>query len=188
MLPPPALRPSAQPFFRSGKKALMLVIEEAKLPPPTPVSAATRTKVVYEVPGCITVKARPVGSRSSRALKIVQLRPPKRATAKVYGMRISAPTKVAVPIRKNFPAGSTPYWGPMKRTMTDQRLQIEKPMCSERTEKRRFRRAIRSPFSRQKVSSSGSQRLIQRPPISHLHGVGSLTGPTLGRARFRPVP
>ena len=36
MLPPPAFRPSAQPLYRSGKKALMFVIDDAKLPPPTP--------------------------------------------------------------------------------------------------------------------------------------------------------
>ena len=35
----------------------MLVIEEAKLPPPTPVSAATTMNVVYEAPGCITYAA-----------------------------------------------------------------------------------------------------------------------------------
>lgn len=83
MLPPPAFRPSAQPFFRSGKKELMLVIDEAKLPPPTPVSSAHTMNVVYEVPGSITANAATVGIRSRLAAKIVQFRPPKRATAKV---------------------------------------------------------------------------------------------------------
>ena len=61
----------------------MLVMEEAKLPPPTPVSKATTMKVVYEVPGSITTQAATVGTSSSAALTIVQFRPPKRATAKV---------------------------------------------------------------------------------------------------------
>ena len=46
MLPPPALMPSAQPLSRRGKKALMLVIEEAKLPPPTPANMAMINKRV----------------------------------------------------------------------------------------------------------------------------------------------
>lgn len=147
----------------------MLVIEEAKLPPPIPVSAATATKVAYEVPGSITQNAASVGTSRLTALKTVQLRPPKRATAKVYGTRTSAPTRVAVEMRKNFPAGSTPYSGPMNRTITDHRVQMENPMCSESTENQRLRRATRSPFSRQNVSSSGSQVSIQRPAITRLH-------------------
>ena len=33
----------------------MFVIDEAKLPPPTPASTATTRKVVYEVPGSMTI-------------------------------------------------------------------------------------------------------------------------------------
>ena len=40
MFPPPALIPKAQPLRRCGKNALMLVIDDAKLPPPRPQSAA----------------------------------------------------------------------------------------------------------------------------------------------------
>ncbi len=112
----------------------MLVIEEAKFPPPTPVSAATARKVPYEVPGSMTTSAATVGASSSRALTTVQFRPPNRATAKVYGTRTRPPTKVAVAMRKNFPAGSIPYAGPMNRTITDHRDQMENPMCSESTE------------------------------------------------------
>lgn len=83
MLPPPALRPSAQPFFRSGKKALMLVMEEAKLPPPIPASIAQIRNVLNEVPGSITRNAATVGMSSRLAETTVQLRPPKSATAKV---------------------------------------------------------------------------------------------------------
>ncbi len=78
---------------------------------------------------------------------------------------MSAPTRVAEAIRKNLPAGSMPYSGPMKRTITDHSDQMENPMCSETTEKRRFRIAIRSPFSFQKVSFSGSHSWIHRPPV-----------------------
>ncbi len=83
MFPPPALRPSAQPFLLSGKKALMLVMEEAKLPPPMPASSPTRRKVEKDVPGSMTVNAATVGTSSSPAETIVRLRPPKIATAKV---------------------------------------------------------------------------------------------------------
>ena len=44
-LPPPALRPSAQPLLRSGKKVLMFAMDEAKLPPPTPATAAMTISV-----------------------------------------------------------------------------------------------------------------------------------------------
>ncbi len=40
MLPPAALRPSAQPFSRSGKKNEMFAMLEAKFPPPRPAVAA----------------------------------------------------------------------------------------------------------------------------------------------------
>lgn len=80
-LPPPALIPSAAPFFRSGKKALILVIDEAKLPPPTPATAATIMNVVYDVPGSTTTAARIVGISSRPAAMIDQFRPPKTATA-----------------------------------------------------------------------------------------------------------
>ena len=73
--------PSAAPFCFSGKNALMFVIDEAKLPPPTPAKTATTMNVVYEVPGCMTNAARIVGTSSSAALMIVQFRPPKTATA-----------------------------------------------------------------------------------------------------------
>lgn len=86
----------------------MFVIEEAKLPPPTPVSAATTRSVVYDTPGFMTKAAATVGTSSSSALTIVQLRPPNFATAKVYGTRSTPPTSVGMATRKNLPAGSTP--------------------------------------------------------------------------------
>lgn len=61
----------------------MLVMEEAKLPPPMPARRPTRRNVLKEVPGFITVNAAAVGIRSRPAETIVQFRPPKTATAKV---------------------------------------------------------------------------------------------------------
>ena len=73
----------------------MLVIDEAKLPPPKPANAATTMKVVYDASGrFITHSVNSVGIRSSSALTIVQLRPPNFAGATVYGIRIAAPTSV----------------------------------------------------------------------------------------------
>ena len=65
---------------------------EAKLPPPRPAVAATASMSPNDVSGCVTKYAsRRVGMNSSAALTIVQLRPPNRGTAKVYGKRISEP-------------------------------------------------------------------------------------------------
>ena len=162
MLPPPALSPNANPFFRSGKKVLMLVIEEAKFPPPRPPTAATATNTQYGVPGCMTTAAKTTGISSNDALTIVQLRPPNRATAKVYGSRSTAPTSVGTATRKNLPAASMPYSGPMNSTSTDHMVQMENPMCSDRIENHRLRLAILAPMRSQKPSSSGFQSSIQR--------------------------
>jgi beta-mannanase len=45
----------------------------------------------------------------------------------------------------------------------DHIVHTEKPMCSEKTEKMRFRRATGAPTEAQKFSSSGRQSSIQRP-------------------------
>src|ERR671910_288967 len=57
-------------------------------------------------------------------------------------------------------------------TMTDHRLQIEKPMCSEKIEKNRLRRATRLPVESQNCGSSGRQSSIHRP----LRGGGGTGG------------
>ena len=78
----------------------MLVIDEAKLPPPKPANAATTMNVVYDVPGCfIKYSVSTVGMSSSSALTMVQLRPPNLAGAMVYGMRMNAPTSVGIATR-----------------------------------------------------------------------------------------
>src|SRR3954454_4109010 len=103
----------------------MLAIDEAKLPPPTPASAATISRVLNETPGFITIAAAIVGTSSSRALKIVQLRPPNRATANVYGIRRTEPTSAGAEVSRNLSAGLMPYFGVMKSTSTDQTVQTE---------------------------------------------------------------
>jgi hypothetical protein len=66
----------------------------------------------------------------------------------------------------------------MKSTRTDHNVHMENPMCSDSTEKKRFRRATLSPLSRQKVSSSGSHSSIQRPlrPLAGLAVLGAVMG------------
>ena len=50
-------------------------------------------------------------------------------------------------------------------TSTDHRLQMEKPMCSEKIEKNRLRRATFLPVPSQNWGSSGRQSSIHRPPL-----------------------
>lgn len=134
-----------------------------------------------EVPGFITANAATLGTSSRLAETMVQFRPPKIATAKVYGTRTTAPTSVTIEVSMNLSAGVSPYSGPMKSTITDHMVQIENPMCSESTEKSRFRRATFSPVSFQKVSSSGSHSWIQRPPLL---GAGAVLGAVMTPPRF----
>src|SRR6478672_6338428 len=105
-----------------------------------------------------------VGMSSSSALTIVQLRPPNVPTAKVYGSRSAAPSRVGSAVSRTLPAASMPYSGPRNSTSTDHMLHTENPMCSENTEKIRLRLAIRAPFSVQKSGSSGRQSSIQYLP------------------------
>ena len=83
-LPPAALSPSAFPFSASGKKNEMLVIDEAKLPPPKPASAAHSRSTPNGVSGRVTThaSAERAAARSSEEMT-VQLRPPKAGTANV---------------------------------------------------------------------------------------------------------
>ncbi|CAO0826220.1 hypothetical protein SMICM17S_04756 [Streptomyces microflavus] len=60
----------------------MLVMEEAKLAPPTPAVAPISRNTHSGVPGRWTkTRARTVGTRSTAEANTVQLRPPKRVTA-----------------------------------------------------------------------------------------------------------
>ena len=65
----------------------MLAIDDEKLPPPTPASIATASSVPNDTPGSSTSAVAVIGTSSSAALTIVQLRPPNFATANVYGSR-----------------------------------------------------------------------------------------------------
>src|SRR2546423_15568396 len=109
----------------------MLVIEEAKLPPPTPVIAAKIISVVYETPGLISSAAGIVGRSSSEALMIVQLRPPKVATASVYGSRSTEPISAGTAVRRKFPAAATGKAGPRNNTRTAHHAHTGKPKGSE---------------------------------------------------------
>src|SRR6185369_14057305 len=142
----------------------MFAIDEAKFPPPTPAIAARTINVVYDTPGRSNRVTPRHGTNSRAALTTVQLRPPKRATANVYGRRITDPTSAGTAVRRNFPAGSTWYAGPRKSTSTDHSVQTENPMCSHRIDTTRLRRAIRAPVRSQKSRSSGRQSVIQRRP------------------------
>src|SRR5579859_1047401 len=80
----------------------MLAIELAKLPPPKPERPATASMTQNGVCGFATQAARPrVGIRSRSAETIVQLRPPKRETMNVYGMRRVAPTRLGIEMSQN---------------------------------------------------------------------------------------
>src|SRR3954466_3209981 len=143
----------------------MFAIELAKLPPPTPARQLTTSRVENETPGSSTIAVAMAGTSSSAALTIVQLRPPNLATANVYGRRTNAPSAVGSVVSRNLPAGSMPNTGSGRNsTSTDHRLQIEKPMCPEKTEQNRLHRATGRPVDSQNSTSSGRQSSIQRPP------------------------
>ena len=72
-----------------------------------------------------------------------------------------APTAVGSVVSRNFCAGSKPYCGPRNSTKADHMLQMQKPTCSDRIEKTRLRRAMRSPVVAQNTGSSGLQSSIQ---------------------------
>lgn len=63
---------------------MILAIDEAKFPPPKPVSAARLSMIQNSVDGSANaMEMPPVGISKSNAEITVQLRPPKRATMNV---------------------------------------------------------------------------------------------------------
>ena len=60
-------------------------------------------------------------------------------------------------------------------------------MCSEKIEKTRLRRAIRSPGSAQKSGSSGRQSSIHRPPRRRRTGLGKGPGQAVADRSDRPI-
>src|SRR4051812_36259878 len=141
----------------------MLVIDDAKLPPPKPASAAHARYGHKGRPGLASNHIVPsVGISSTNAENTVQLRPPKVAVASVYGMRRHAPTSVAVAPSRNLSPAEKPYTDSgMNSTITDQMDQIEKPMCSATTDQIRLRRAMYLLPASHATVSSGTQSVMR---------------------------
>src|SRR5512139_3895500 len=149
----------------------MFAMLEAKFPPPKPAVTAATTNIQYGVAGLLTHTTSSVhGTSRSSALTTVQLRPPKRATAKVYGNRIVAPTRLGTAASQN--SWSTEKSKPAcarYTALTLQSIQTENPTCSARIDHARLRRATCFPPPSQNSSFSGSQcsiHLLPRGPAS----------------------
>src|SRR5687767_324648 len=67
-------------------------------------------------------------------------------------------------------------------TSTDHRLQIEKPMCSLKTEKKRLRRATPFPVDSQNSGSSGRQSSIHLPARAGTSDCGGVARDWVGAA------
>src|SRR5690348_4090203 len=136
----------------------MFVIDEAKLPPPTPASAATNSIVPNDVFGSETANASAThGTTRTSADTIVQFRPPNFGTANVYGSRSVAPTRFGIATSQNswLSVNANPTLFRLTATML-QITQTEKPRCSAKIDRMRLRRAIRLPVDAQNSGSSGS--------------------------------
>src|SRR6266516_4052763 len=97
----------------------MLAMLEAKLPPPRPAAAATSRNTQYGVPRWPTATASSSsGTTSTAAENTVQVRPPNRGTAKVYGSRSSAPTRFGTATSQNSCAVENPYPALFRLTAT----------------------------------------------------------------------
>jgi len=143
----------------------MLAIEEAKLPPPTPASAAMPTSAMNGSSGLLTAQARaPVGRSRRRADTTVQLRPPNRGTAKVYGIRSVAPTSAGVETSQNISLTLRSKPTPLScGTTMLQSAQTAKPRNSAKMDSQRLRRAMGRPVVAHWVGFSGSHPSIHRP-------------------------
>src|SRR6478609_9389895 len=170
----------------------MFAIELAKLPPPKPAVAAIRQKTQNGVSGRCTKKAKSsVGTSSSAALIMVQLRPPNLGTANVYGSRSSDPTRLGSATNTKSCCGvkEKPICS-RNAELTLQISQTEKPRCSAKIDQIRLRRATCLPPPSQNSGSSGRQSSIQRPPRARVAGGASgresvvVMRPTLGAGSF----
>src|SRR5689334_18428304 len=167
----------------------MLAIELAKLPPPKPARAATKSMSPKGVSGLETHSARPVvGISRSRAETMVQLRPPKRGTMNVYGMRSVAPTrlgmemsqKISEVLNVNPAAGS---W----TTTIDHSCQTTKPRNSAKMDQLRLRRAMERPCDSHWCLFSASQLAIQRPGRSSRAGASAVVAAARSRELWVPA-
>src|SRR5918997_5048830 len=163
----------------------MFAIDEEKLPPPKPAVAAHRASTHICVEWLWSC-SQPLGSRkassstgisSSDALTPVQARPPNRGTAKVYGIRSVAPTRLGSAISRNCSDSDSvkPALARLMTTMVHS-TQIEKPRCSAKIEIARFLRAMRLPVVCQNCSLSGSHSSSQRPLRLYGAVAGALAG------------
>src|SRR6478735_11629886 len=170
----------------------MFAIELAKLPPPKPAVAAITQKTQYGVPGSCTATAKSsVGTSSSAALIIVQLRPPNLGTANVYGSRSSDPTRLGSATSTKSCCGvkEKPICS-RNAELTLQISQTEKPRCSAKIDQIRLRLATRRPPPSQNCGSSGRQSSIQWPARARVTVGASgresvvVMRPRLGSRRF----
>ena len=95
-LPRPALRPSAVPCRRLGKKVEMLDMEQAKLPPPMPDSSARAGTPTGRLQVCSAMPVPRPGSSAARWSATPMLRPPQMRMKKEAGMRVVAPDRPAI--------------------------------------------------------------------------------------------
>src|SRR3954452_6015074 len=127
----------------------MLAIDEEKLPPPTPAVAAQATRTQNCV-SCDCEASPPLGTTSATssagmnsrlALIVVHVRPPKRGTANVYGMRSAEPTRFGTAVSQNCSGSDSVIPAlPRLRTMIVHSTQMLKPRCSAKIETMRLRR------------------------------------------------
>ena len=166
----------------------MFAIDEEKLPPPKPASAAHPIRTHSCVP-CACEASQPLGTRnasravgisSSVALNVVHARPPYFGTANVYGMRKNEPTRFGTAVSRNSsPIDMTmPMFARLMTTIVHSTHTL-KPRFSAKIEKMRFLRAIFLAPDSQTASSSGSHFSIHRPRVNSRVGIsgGAPTAP-----------
>src|SRR3954471_23362200 len=103
----------------------MLAIDEEKVPPPTPAVAA-QAKSTQNCVSCDCEASHPLGTTSATssagmksrlALIVVHVRPPKRGTANVYGIRSALPMRFGTAVSQNC-SGSDSVIPTLARLMT----------------------------------------------------------------------
>ncbi len=106
-LPSPAFKPSASPCWLLGKNPLILLMEQAKLPPPIPESNASNWKTQSGVRvSCRAMPAPTAGTISNAVVRTMVLRPPAIRIMNDAGMRSVAPARPDMAVRVNSCAGS----------------------------------------------------------------------------------
>ncbi len=157
-LPRPAFRPSASPCWFFGKKVLMLLIEQAKLPPPMPERKASNWNTHSGVSWLCSAKPAPAaGIISSAVVRKMVLRPPAMRIMNDAGMRRVAPVRPAMAVRVNSSAGANGKPRLSICTVTMPHIsQMAKPISRLGMEIHRLRLATRLPVVSQNIWSSTS--------------------------------